>query len=236
MEEKEITERIQYFQSIATRYGHESVPASEIYHIFDKIAQPAKHSFSAVKSGLYGKAINDDIVHLLKLQALKGASHTVWWGVSLSYVPHAWQAGLRWHRTFRSSRFDLFETPFDHFSVSSANWREGEKYLAHSLNGERFLRETLESMWKRIRQLALAWFSSMQSLDDVLQKSHEQAEREWTGPQHYPDPMMVYAFTLGRMGRTTDAHASLNDYFVLGLESSQTQDNLKRALAQSSER
>jgi len=232
MDEKEITERIQYFQSIAAKYGHESVPASEIYHTFDKIAQPAQYGFLVVKTGLYGKAIINDIVHLLKLQAQKGASYTVWWGVSLSYVAHAWEASLRWHRTLKPSRFDLFETPFDYSSVSSANWREREKYLAHSLNGKRFLRETLETMWKRIRQPALAWFSSMQSLDDILQKWHEQAVREWIGQHHHPDPMMVYAFTLGRMGRTTEAQASLDTYLVLDLESPQAQDNLKRALAQ----
>ena len=37
-------------------------------------------------------------MHILKLQSLKGASYSIWWGVSLSYLPHAWNKGLRWHR------------------------------------------------------------------------------------------------------------------------------------------
>lgn len=232
MDETEITERIRYFQSIAARYGHEPVPASEIYYAFDKIAQPAKYRFSVVKTGLYGNAISNDIVHLLKLQALKGARYTVWWGVSLSYMPHNWQAGLRWHRTFKSARFDLFETPFDYPSVSLADWREEDKFLAHSLNGKQFARKTLKTMWKLTRPLMLAWFSSAQSLIDILQKSHDQVKREWAGPHHHPEPMLVYAFTLGRMGRTTEAHSSLDEYFALYSESPQAQDNLKRALAQ----
>jgi hypothetical protein len=230
MDKKEITERIRYFENIAAKYGYSTVPAPTVYQVFEEIAQPGRLGFATIRSGLYGKAVNSEIVHLVKLQALKGMSYTVWWGVSLSFVPHKWNCGLRWHRAFKSSRFDLFETPFDYFPLAATEWRESEKYIADTLHGESYLKRSLDVMWKGLGQELLAWFTSTQSLDGVLQKAREQTERNWVGFNHHPDPLMVYAFTLVRLGQTEEARAAITRYFHLGLEPLEAQENLKKAM------
>ena len=108
MNEKELAERIQFSQSIAARDGYQEVSASTVYRLFEEISQPAQQGFVTIRAGLYGKVINDDLKHVLKLQALKGDSYSVWWGLSLSFMPHAWQRQLRWHRSVKAARLDLF--------------------------------------------------------------------------------------------------------------------------------
>jgi hypothetical protein len=230
MDLRQISERLQYFQGIAARHGYRAVPASKVYELFEATAQPAALGFSSIKTALYGRAVNDDIVHLLRLLALKGASYSICWGVSLSYLPHRWSTGLRWHRSFQASRFDLFETPHDYFPAVMADWREGEKYIAHTQYGESYLQENLQVMWEQIGDEILGWFSATQSLAGVLEKAREQVERKRTGPQHQPNPLMVYAFTLGRMGRAGEAKASLGAFFQLGRVSPDEQANLEKAL------
>ena len=226
MDEREIAERLQYFQSIASKHGYQTVPAATVYRAFEELAQPAQLGLVTIRTGLYGRVVNEDMVHLMKLQALKGASYSVWWGVSLSYVPHEWRSGLRWHRSFKSSRFDVFEIP----GTSVADWREIERDMAHTLYGKAYFMETLHTMWKRLGQSVQDWFSSVQSIRDVLSKAREQADRKWTGAHHHPDPLMVYAFTLGRMGRLEEALSALNRYFDIRSESLEAQENLKKAL------
>ena len=200
MDERDFAEQLQYFQGIADKYGYQTVPASTVHLTFEEMIQPAKLGFATIKTGLYGKVVNDDLVHLVKLQRLKGASYGVWWGVSLSYVPHEWQLNLRWHRSFKASRFDLFETPYDCHPALAADWREDETPVAYTGFGELYFRETLQTMWRNLHQVIMTWFSTAQSLNDVSQIALEQAKRNWTGPRRQPNPLMVYAFTLGRMG------------------------------------
>mgnify|MGYP003383440964 CR=1 FL=1 len=145
MDERDFAEQLQYFQGIADKYGYQTVPASTVHLTFEEMIQPAKLGFATIKTGLYGKVVNDDLVHLVKLQRLKGASYGVWWGVSLSYVPHEWQLNLRWHRSFKASRFDLFETPYDCHPALAADWREDETPVAYTGFGELYFRETLQT-------------------------------------------------------------------------------------------
>jgi hypothetical protein len=230
MDLRQISERLQYFQGIAAKHGYRAVPASKVYELFEATAQPTTLGFSTIKTVLYGRVVNDDIVHLMKLQALKGASYSICWGVSLSYLPHRWSTYLRWHRSFKASRFDLFETPHDYFPAVMADWREGEKYIAHTQYGESYLKENLQTVWEQLSDEILGWFSAAQSLAGVLEKAHEQVGRKRTGPHHHPHPLMVYAFTLGRMERTEEAKASLGEFFQLDRVPPEEQANLEKAL------
>jgi hypothetical protein len=225
MDEREIKERIQYFQDIASRHGYQSVPAAMVYQAFEDLVQPASFGFRDIRKGLYGRIVNEDIVHIMKLQAMKGRSYTVRWGVSLTYFPHEWRSGLRWHRSFKSSRFDLFELPGD----SSSDWRENDKDQVHTLNGKPYLLETLQIMWNRLEPRIDNWFSSIRSLHGVLERAIEQSERKWV-LSHHPSPELVYAITLSRMGRQEEALAALNRYFDLRRETQEAQENLEKAL------
>jgi len=230
MDEREISERIRYFNNVAAKYGYSAVPASVVYQAFGQIARLERREFALIKTGLYGRMINEDIVHLIKLQPLKGRDYTVWWGVSLTFIPYKWDTRLRWRRTFKSSRFALFETPFDYFLLGTADWREREKFVANTLHGEEYFKETLEEMWRRLEREIDSWFASTASLNGVLEKAREQVERKWIGPSHYPHPLIVYAFTLARLGYIEKAHIAIKKYFQLGFETSKAQENLMEAL------
>ena len=231
MDEKELAARIQYFQGIAAKYGYQAVAASTVYRLFEEIGQPERLGFTTIRAGLYGKVINDDLTHLVKLQALKGASYSLWWGLSLPWIPHSWQTQLHWRRSFKAARLDLFETPYDYFPATMTDWREGESYIAHTLNGEVYLKETLRVMWAKLHQAVTRWFAGVESLKAVLGLADEQTQRRWAGALHYPNPVMIYAFTLGRLGHTEAARTALNRYFELRLETCEAQANLTNALS-----
>jgi hypothetical protein len=230
MNDEKTAERIQYFRDVATEHGYQTVPTATVYRTFRDVVQPTQLGFSEIKTSLYGKPINDDITHLISFQALKGAGYTVRWGVSLAYMPHKWSPKPQWHRSLKSSRFDLFETPFDYLHTHAIHWRESEAYIAYTLYGKSFLRGGVVTMWGRVKQDILAWFASVLSLDGVLKKAEEQMGRKWAGPRHYPEPMRVCAFTLARMGRFDEARAALGRFYELGYESSESQVNLGAAL------
>jgi hypothetical protein len=228
--QKEIAKRAIYHLRKVGNHGYQPIPASMVYQSFEELAQPEQIGFSKVKTGLYGKSINEYLVQLIKLQALKGKSYTIWWGISLSYLPHQWTERLEWHRSFKASRFDLFETPTDYFPQLIKNWRQAEDYVTDTLHGPIYFQDTLHIMWKQLSPEVLAWFSTMHSLEDVLAKAQEQVNRKWIGLYHHPNPLMVYAFTHARLGHTEEAQAALEKYSQLSLESSSAKANLNKAL------
>ena len=81
------------------------VPADEVYGVFAKIVVVS--GFQSIRKGVLAKQANDEIIHLIKLEAYKGGIYGIMWGVSLNYVPHRWENELRWHRSIKSSVFDL---------------------------------------------------------------------------------------------------------------------------------
>jgi hypothetical protein len=107
-ERKQTEERIKYYNHVNRKYGINFVPTDKIYQVFEETIRPVQLGFVPLKTGFYARPINDDIVHLLKLLALKGRTYTLKWGVSLSYIPHEYEKNLRWHKSFKSSKFDLF--------------------------------------------------------------------------------------------------------------------------------
>ena len=76
--QREIAKHANYYLRKAFKYGYQRVPASMVYQTFEELAQPEQIGFSKLKTGLYGKFINEDLVQLIKLQALKGKSYTIW--------------------------------------------------------------------------------------------------------------------------------------------------------------
>jgi len=199
---------------MTAKYGYRTVPADTVYRLFQENAQPHELGFSQIKAGLFGKEISQEIIHLLKLTALKGASYTIWWGASLSYIPHDWQTQLRWHRTLKMARFDLFETPGDYPDLRIRNWRDEENYFVERLHGEKFLKKSMLKMWDNLRKPIQNWFSKTQTLMEILARAREQKQRKWIGPHHYPSPQIVIAFTLARLGKMEDAKKELNEYIV----------------------
>jgi hypothetical protein len=96
------------------------------------------------------------------------------------------------------------------------------------MNGEKYLRETTETMWDDMHKLVMNWFSSAKNLNDILHKADEQVELKLD--YHYPNPLLVYAFTLGRMGEMEKAKEAMLQVFNLSNEPAESQRNLMLAL------
>lgn len=224
---KQTDERIEYFNHLNRKYGIQFVSAETIYRVFEEIVQPTQLGFLPIRKGVYAQIVNNDITHLLKLVALKGTLYTLKWGLSLSYVPHEWRKGLRWHKSFKSSQFDLFCLANEGV-YHGADWRELISYLIQTSNGEEYLRLTTKTMWGALRQEVINWFSSTQTLQSVLQKADEQVKSKPN--YHSPEPLLVYAFTLARLGELEKAKDTVAKVFSSSKEPLEYEQNLKLAL------
>ena len=227
-----ISEKSAYYDSLAKQYGHDPVSAHDVYRLFDEISRLRDAGFTAIRSGWYGKPVNPDMFHVIKLQALKGRLYTVWWGVSLACVPHRWDRRIEWHRTLKSARLDLYETPDEYFSLHDKDWREAETYYANPGYGIGYLSETLAQLWKNSGNEIMAWFASADSLEKAVEKLQAQTTKEQTGPCHHPDPLLVYAFVLARLNNGEEAKTALQDYLHRWHEPRSSVDNLWQALEQ----
>jgi hypothetical protein len=224
---KQTEERIKYFNAIYKKYGFNQVPAKVTYNAFEEIVNPERLGFIPIKIGFYACPINDDIVHLLKLLALKGTQYTFQWGASLSYVPHEWKKGLHWSKSLKSSKFDLFQ--FGHeSSFWGADWKENINHVVQTMNGEKFLKETTKTAWDELHDTITDWFSSTQNLIDILRKADEQVKKNLD--YHYPNPLLVYAFTQKRLGKVEEANEALTKFLASRKEGVEVQNNLKIAI------
>jgi len=91
--------------------GWRQVPANRIYEIFVEIIQPGEIGFVKLRRGFLARKIDEDIGHAIKLDALKGASYGISYGLTLSYVPYPYVPKLRWHRTAKSTELALRDQP-----------------------------------------------------------------------------------------------------------------------------
>jgi hypothetical protein len=138
----------------------------------------------------------------LKVAALKGASYTLCWGVSLAFVPHVTSTGTSLHRTAKSSRLDLWVDAHIVFDDDrSGAGRNGR--VAHWSGGDGivwWVPEDFEALWNTCREPAYGWWERAQSPSGVLGVAREQLEDGWAMSVHYPSPLYVAAFTTARLG------------------------------------
>ena len=151
--------------------------------------------FVCLGRGLYVRTREAEISHVLKLQPLKGATYSFSWGVSLAYVPTRLVLPLRFHRTVKSARLDLWE---DHFTETQEFPRDA--YVS-GLSGEAVARTELERAWTWTRPLAQAWYEVATTLDGVAQLAERQAEQDGS---HWPTPRLVHVLTLARLNRMSE--------------------------------
>jgi hypothetical protein len=202
----------------ARKHGYEIVSASKVYDAFNNTVPPSLPKFAALKESQLAHEVCPDIVHLIKLSALKGGMYTFRWGVSLSYVPHEWDPKPKFHRTLKSARFDLWEDPFE-FLITDHDSDEAGDFFIDTLHGEQCMKDDFAKSWSKLRPEITGRLELLTTLEGVLQKGIEHAARKWIGPRHWPYPGIVHAFTLARLGNMSEADSVLreciteNEYF-----------------------
>lgn len=189
-------------------FGVDIISASRANSIATTIVDLTSLGFAALKPNFWAKQVSSDIVQLLSLHGTKGAGYAFTWGLSLAFIPHAWDSELKYHRTMKSSRFDLFEDALE-FLVREATQEKAHLYCIDGLYGSECFESDLRSAWSELKPYAVEWFTKTQSLEAVVEQARSQAAHHWIGPLHRPDPRMVAAFALARLGRRGDARAEL---------------------------
>jgi hypothetical protein len=161
--------------------------------------------FARLEQSFYGKQIDADLAHVLKLVAWKGAAYSLAWGVSIAYVPDRASLPLRFHRRLERARLDLWQD-----SHLPADPQAPPIELASGLHGERVLRSGLTEMWRSALPLARTWWEVASTLDGILGVSDKQVHRELPGGAHrHPSPQLIWVLTAARLGRSADVEGGL---------------------------
>ena len=132
----------------------------------------------------------DGAFRMLGLLALKGASYTPQWGLSLPYVPH----GRRFHRTGKSARHALWAQGHD----------EGQRVSYYFGNGAEiwWIPSEIDAMWRATAEEVRAFFAATSTTEGVLAVALKQASRPSI---HQPRPRFVAAFAAARLGDAEQA-------------------------------
>jgi hypothetical protein len=195
----------------AKEYGWHQVAAATVYASFGEIVANAEPMFALLKNGLLARQSSDEVVQMIQLSAGKGGSYGFRWGVSLGFIPHEWSPRPRFHRTLKSARLDLFEEPFN-FLIADHCSGEGWDYLVDGMHGESCMRRDMLAAWSKLQPVIDSFFNALSSLDGVLRKANEHATKSWQSFRHHPDPKVVQAFTLARLGRLPEAEGLLSSF------------------------
>lgn len=182
----------------------------DVYAHF-RSAVPELADFEEVRDGLFTRPLHPEIRAVLKLAALKGASYTLCWGVSLAFVPHLTSAGTSLHRTAKSSRLDLWVDA--HIALDSGLSGGGPQgrvtYRSSDDSTVWWVPQDFAALWSACRELAYEWWDRVQTPSGVLKVAREQLGDRWAMSVHYPSPLFVAAFTTARLGDTQSARLLL---------------------------
>jgi hypothetical protein len=182
----------------------EPINPSRVQAIAHDVLSDDLHDFASSGRGVYVRPIDGDVAHVLKLQAWKGASYSFNWGVSLAYVPTKLALPLRFHRTVKSAKLDLWE---DHFTDTQDFPSQA---YATAFAGESAARSSLDQAWRWARPRARAWWEAATTLEGVLELAELQATKDMAGKAHHvPAPQVVQLLTLARLHRTSDVERHL---------------------------
>jgi hypothetical protein len=217
------------------QYGYARIPDNRVYQLLELIVQPVQQNYEIIKNGLFGRKVHENIYHLIKFQALKGYSFTIWWGASLTYLPQYWNKDLKWHQTLRSARLDLFEMPWDYLINTNSSWQERELYATSALEGEEAFQKNAAIMWKMMQPHVLAWMDKAGTIPGILDLASGQVRRNWSGARHFPNPLFVLAFTYAKLGKVEQGRETLKRYLMSSDESEISKANIIRAFEQISQ-
>ena len=197
----------------AKHLGWDQVPASEVYQAFNEIVASSEQAFASLADGKLARQVAGDIVHLITFTAGgRGGVYAFRWGVSLAYVPHEWVPKAKYHRTLKSARVALWEDV--EFVVADPASPEVETCLVDIMHGAACMRSDLVRAWGKLQPAIRAFFSQSSSLEGVLESATAQTHRKWEGFRHSPDPGVVRAFTLARLGRLAEAESVLGEFIA----------------------
>jgi hypothetical protein len=160
-------------------------------------------SWERIGDGRWTRPTGDGIRAVIRISPLRG-SYQLNWGLSLAWVPHLTAAGVRFHRTAKSARLDLYEEGQHQGARVPYTWHE------HSVV---FLPRDIEPAWRNAADHAERLFERAATPEAVLALAQEQLEDRGAMAVHVPSPLYVVAFTHARLGRAAQARQALAGEF-----------------------
>lgn len=229
MDDDQIDRNIKFAQSVARAYGYETVSSTATYEAFAAHSKLPDRGFVQTAPGMFCREAASSLVHVVKLLAMKGGAYQPVWGASLAFMPHTWKPKAKFHRTLKAARLDLFERPGPSKRATRELWEIGS---ISTLHGDGYMRATLMSMWADTEASIVDWFSRADDLGGCLAIARDQClSSDWTYATHFPNPKLVHAFLLAKLGRVEEGKTELAAYCA-DREDGASFAELERALAQ----
>lgn len=223
-------ERAQAFYDRVKKYGGwQEVAIPTIHSVFEEILKPSQLGFALAKRGWWARPVNDGILQVIRLDALKGRSYGLSYGLCLSYVPYPYAPRLRWHRTTKSIMLHLREQPQVHLQDPVRPKSEAELCVVDTTLGERCLREELKQGWTFCSEKIHRWFEATSTLTGILERCREHLDRPRNEVQYVPGVRLVRAFTYAKLGRD-NARTELEIFIDENGEGENARINLRTAL------
>lgn len=219
-----------------SRYGDVLVRSDEAHRLYRETVGPklCGRGYTETRKGTWVRPMTPEIFHVVEFRKGK-SNYNFFWGVSLTYMPHSWEKTLALHRTLKSARFDLHESGPGYLVEDGATWDEVRAMSVDYWHGAECFGGDLLEVWRRLEEPIEAWLGAAESLEGVAGRAREQVNRR---PQpgtlhpiaHHPDPRLVLAFTLARMGN--GGAQSVFDHYLEIVNETTEYDALAVALAE----
>lgn len=151
---------------------------------------------------------------------LKGGQGTFAWGVCLDFVPSFSGRELTFHKTDKSVRPLLFawtDTYADSFFGKALKEID-------TLNGIKETEKSVLRLFEKYNSAMDAWFKRAESIDGLIELAGEQVLEGKSYDLHNPDPKLVLAFLMARVGREEEAKLTVGTMDI--------DDDLKEMLVQ----
>jgi hypothetical protein len=199
------------------------VTPTEVAAQADEVVGTSLAGFQTVKSGRYARLESQDVIQVVQLKAWKGESYTIAWGVSLAFVPDRLALPLRFHRTLKSARLDLWE---DSLILAERLGRSTDDGVISALEGVEAVRHQFQAAWRLVESHAQSWWLRSRNLDGVLALADALAADSDLDMIRFPPPDAVAALVCARIGRPGEALQRLS---ALDLEATE-REALTRAI------
>jgi hypothetical protein len=232
-----------FLEAARKKWGYAQVPAAEVYAAFDRKVCADLSAYQHVAPGRHSQSTNSaGVVNVLRLSARKGGLYVVQYGALLTFIPTESGGALRRANTAAQLAPMLWGGPVDDADRPELGKAIGTMLDpltdtdlingVHTLNAAGFMEYTLSHHWARTLPRLRAWFDANASLNQLLKTARAQCEDRIAYGTHHPQPKLVVAFLLARLGHLAEAEDALQEWATTGLHKaplSKWQDHLRRA-------
>jgi hypothetical protein len=178
------------------RYGgYDIVPAAAALEEIAQVIDPSSLGLQPIGDRRFA-APHGDFIRMVEVAAMKGAQYVIRWGVSLPYVPDGLKRPLRYGRTLKSARLNLWWG-----SHRGQEIPDPERFgFIGTFYGAGCVHDDAVAVWQFSRAAATSFWDRTRELPGVLTVATELMSAP--GGQNWGTPLAgaVAALTAARLG------------------------------------